>query len=332
MAARSVIKQITTLCAAILLCAGCKGRPEVKVVPVAKAHVEATVSSVNSGTVRAERNTALAFGTVGRVKEVNFKLGDTVRQGDILAQVENDDLKSRLQSALEEYERSQRLSKSDAMSQSGVTQARANYEAAKTAYEKSLIKAPYDGVVAELNLEVGELSQITAVIPQAPIRIVDLDPRYVRAEIDEVDLPKVKVGLPARVKILAVRKEPFKATVRKVVPFVSTVREQDRTSEIELSIESEGALLPAGASGDVEVITETKDDVLTVSSKALLGRGADRYVYTLDGSRLKKVPVLIGIYGYTVSEVKSGLSPSDEVVLPSDKYELKDGLRVKVVR
>lgn len=324
--------QRSALMCAVVVSLGCKGKPEVRVVPVAKAHVEATVSSVNSGTVRAEHITSLAFGAVGRVKEVNCKLGDTVRKGDVLAQIENDDLRSRLQSALEEYERSQKLSKSDAMSQSGVTQARANYEAAKTSYEKSIVKAPYDGVIAELNLEVGELSQITAIMPQAPIRMVDLEPRYVRAEIDEVDLSKVRVGLPARVKILAVRKEPFKATVRKVVPFVSSVREQDRTSEIELSIDSEGILLPAGASADVEVITETKDDVLTVSSKALLGRGSSRYVYILDGSRLKKVPVQIGIYGYTVSEIKEGLSPSDEVVLPSDKFELQDGLRVKVSR
>ena len=300
--------------------------------PVTKARVEATVSSVNSGTVRAEGNTELAFGTVGRVKEVNVTLGDSVKQGDTLALVENDDLKSRLQSTLEEYERSQRLSKSDAMSQSGVTQARANYDAAVTAYEKSLIKAPYDGVVAELNLEVGELSQITAVIPLALIRIVDVKPRYVRAEIDEVDLPKVKVGLPARVKILAIRKEPFKARVRKVVPFVSSIREQDRTSEIELDIDSEGLLLPAGASADVEVVTETKDNILTVTSRALLGRGEDRYVYVLNGAKLKKTPVKIGIYGYTVSEIVSGISPTDQVVLPSDKFELTDGLRVAVVK
>jgi len=329
---RSVPTTLAALCVVIFCSSGCKGRPEVRVASVTKSRVEATVSSVNSGTVRAEGNTELAFGTVGRVKAVNVKLGDSVREGQVLAQVENDDLKSRLQSTLEEYERSQRLSRSDAMSQSGVTQARASYDAAVTAYEKSLIKAPYDGIVAELNLEVGELSQITAVIPQAPIRIVDVKPRYVRAEIDEVDLPKVRVGLPARVKILAIRKEPFNARVRKVVPFVSSIREQDRTSEIELDIDSDGLLLPAGASADVEVITDTKDNVLTLTSRALLGRGEDRYVYTLNDSKLKKTPVKVGIYGYTVSEVASGLTEADEVVLPSDKFELTDGVRVTVVR
>ena len=332
MTASGAFLKIGALCAVLVVLEGCRSRPEVRIVKPLKASVEATVSSVNSGTVKAEQVAELAFGAVGRVRQLNVKLGDIVKEGDLLAQIENEDLQSRLQSAKEEYERSQRLSKSDAMSQSAVTAARANFDAAVTAYEKSLIKAPYDGVIAELNLEVGQLSQITAVIPLAPIRIVDLNPRYVRAEIDEVDLSKVKVGLPARVKILAVRKEPFAATVRKVVPFVSSIREQDRTSEIELTVQNEGILLPVGASGDIEVITEKKENVLTVSSRALLGRGSDRYVYVLNGSALKKIPVKVGIFGYTVSEIVAGLSQEDDVVLPSDKVELKDGLKVKPVR
>lgn len=332
MTVSSTLVKIGVLCTVLFVVQGCRSRPEVRVVKPIRTSVEATVSSVNSGTVKAEQVAELAFGAVGRVRQLNVKLGDSVKEGDLLAQIENEDLQSRLQSAKEEYERSQRLSKSDAMSQSALTTARANYDAAVTAYEKSLIKAPYDGVIAELNLEVGQLSQITAVIPLAPIRIVDLNPRYIRAEIDEVDLPKIKVGLPARVKILAVRKEPFAATVRKVVPFVSSIREQDRTSEIELTVENDGILLPVGASGDVEVITEKKDNVLTISSRALLGRGGDRYVYVLEGSSLKKTPVKVGIFGYTVSEIVAGLSEGDEVVLPSDKVELKDGLRVKPVK
>lgn len=331
---RAFTHQITTiaLCAILATASACRSRPEVAVTKVTRGTVEATVSSVTSGTVRAEQVAELAFGSVGRVRELNVKLGDTVKRGQVLAQVENDDLDSRLQSAKEDFERAQTLSKSSAMSQSGLTQAHAAYDAAVIAYEKSLIKAPYDGLIAELNLEIGQLSQITAINLQAPIRIIDLAPRYVRAEIDEVDLPKVKIGLPARVKILAVRREPFKATVRKVVPFVSSVREQDRTSEIELAVESEGIILPAGASADVEVITATKHDVVTVSSRALLGRGGTRYSFRLSGSTLRRTPVEIGIFGYTVSEVLSGLSIGDEVALPSDKVELSDGLSVKPSR
>lgn len=307
---------------------GCGKRPDVSVAIAARGPIEATVSSVNSGTTRAEQIAELAFGSVGRVKEVNCDLGQAVRRGEVLAQVENDDLKSRLDVAAEELERAKRLSQSQAASRSNVAQAQGNYDAALMAFQKSKITAPFDGIVVEKNLEEGQLAQITAVNPVALLKIVDLQPRYVRAEIDEVDLPKVKEGLPARVKILAIRKEPFKARVRKVVPFVSSVREQDRTSEVELTVDNEQVLLPPGASADVEIVTEKKDDALVVNSRAVLGRGGDRYVYKVEGSRVRKVPVKIGISSYAVTEVLSGLAVGDRVALPSEKVQLSDGLAV----
>lgn len=317
-----------TLCAVALVASGCRKAPEVQVVRVTKASVEATVTGVSSGTVRAEQLAELAFGAVGRVREVTVHLGDAVRQGQILAQIENGDLKSRLDVAAEELARAQRLSESKAASRSNVIQAQGAYDAAVTAYDKSIIRAPFDGLIAELNLEVGQLSQITAVIPLAPIRLVDTKPRYIRVEIDEVDLPKVQIALPARVKVLAIRREPFRATVRKVVPYISSIREQDRTSEIELTVDSEGLLLPAGASADVEIVTDTKSDVLTVISKAVLGRGKERYVYRIESGHLKRVPVQVGISGFAVTEIVSGLTEGDQVALPSDKADLRDGLAI----
>lgn len=318
---------IVTALSGVLL--GCGKKPSVQVVKATRSPIEASVSGVTSGTVRAEKVAELAFGTVGRVRELNVELGDKVKAGEVLAQVENEDLLSRLEVAKEELERSKRLSRDNAMSRSNLIQAQGTYDAAVTAYEKSLIRAPYDGIIAEVNLEVGQLSQITAVIPLAPLRIIDVEPRYVRVEIDEVDLPKVRVGMPARIRILAVRRKPFSAVVRKVVPFISSVREQDRTSEIELNVESDRVLLPAGASADVEVITETKENVVTLVTKAILGRGDDRYVFRMDGNVLRKTPIKIGIFGYTISEVVSGLREGDEVAMPSDKVELKDGLAVE---
>jgi HlyD family secretion protein len=329
---RKIMRRWCWNVALVLFCSSivsCSRAPEVQTTPVRRARVESVVSSVTSGTVKAEQVAELAFGTVGRVRELNVKLGDVVKKGAVLAQVENDDLLSRMKVAHEELQRSVRLSQSQAMSRSAFIQAQGNYDAARIAYDKSLIKAPYDGIIAELNLEVGQLSQITAVIPLALIRIVDLEPRYIRAEIDEVDLSKVAVGMPARVKVLAVRREPFNATVRKVVPFISSVREQDRTSEVELIVTDSVELLPPGASADVEVITAVKDGVLTVVSKAVLGRGADRYVYKLERGKAVKTPVALGIANYAVTEVVSGLSENDRVIVPSDRVDLLDGLAVR---
>lgn len=323
---------LCVLMSPLFLVSGCKKRPEVAAVAVARGTVEETVVGVNSGTVEAEQVAELAFGAVGRVREVNVDLGQRVPKGMVLAQIENGDLKSRLEVAEEELERARTLKQSQAASRSNVIQAQGNYDAAVTAYEKSLIRSPFEGIVAEKNLEVGQLSQITAVIPLAPIRLIDTQPRYVTVEIDEVDLPKVQLGMSARIKVLAVRREPFYGRVRKVIPFVSSVREQDRTSAVELDVESEGILLPVGASADVEIVTATRSDVPTVPSRAILGRGGRRYVFFVRDGKLAKTPVVIGLAGYNVSEVVSGLVEGDEVALPSEKAELRDGLAVKVLR
>ncbi len=314
---------------AVFLCLlACGKRPEVSVVSLSRGTVEETVSGVTSGTVEAEQVAELAFGAVGRVKEVSAAVGDAVRAGAVLAQIENEDLQSRLDVAAEELARAKTLQQSQAASRSNVIQAQGNFDAARIAFEKSIIRAPFDGIVVERNVEAGQLSQITAVIPQAPFRLVDTKPRYVEVEIDEVDLPKVRVGMSARVKVLAVRRAPFKATVRKVIPFVSSVREQDRTTEIELTVDSEGVLLPPGASADVEVVTNTKQDVVLASPKAVLGRGGSRYVFVLDGSSIRKTAVQVGISGFVSTEIVSGVSAGTEIVLPSEKVELVDGLQV----
>jgi len=70
---------------------GCKEKPEVAVVLVGRGSVEETVAGVNSGTVEAEQLAELAFGAVGRVREVNVHLGERVPKGMILAQIEHGD-------------------------------------------------------------------------------------------------------------------------------------------------------------------------------------------------------------------------------------------------
>jgi macrolide-specific efflux system membrane fusion protein len=114
--------------------------------------VESVVSSVTSGTVKAEQVAELAFGTVGRVKELNVKLGDKVNKGTVLAQVENEDLLSRMKVAREELARSKRLSESNAISRSAFIQAQGNYDSALTAYEKSIITAPTMELLQSLTL------------------------------------------------------------------------------------------------------------------------------------------------------------------------------------
>ncbi len=308
----------------------CAKAPEVEISRATRSKIEATVSSVNSGIVRAEQIAELAFGAVGRVKTLNVKLGDVVEKDFIIAEVENQDALIAYEAAKREFSRQQSLSQKGASSPSIYDQAISQLKATEEAYNRTLIKAPFKGVISELNMEVGQLSQITTEFKKALIRIVDLSPRYVRAEIDEVDMPKLRIGQQALVKILAMRPEPFKATLRKIVPFINSVREEDRTCEIELDLASD-KLLTAGASADVEIITETRDNALTIPIRTIFNQKGKKYVFKIDSSKVIKTEVALGLTGYEAAEVLSGLSENDLLANLSDKYELFDGMKVKVL-
>jgi HlyD family secretion protein len=275
--------------------------------------------------------TELAFGTVGRVRVLHVSLGAQVKKGQVLAELENQDLLQARDVAEREYTRVQDLHRTRVLTEQDLDRAHQALDLARITFEKSLIRAPFDGFVAELNLEVGQLSQITAVVPKPLIRLVDVAPRYVSVEIDEVDLSRIALGMPARIKILAVRRAPFKATIRQIIPYVSSVREQDRTVQIELTLDQEGLLLPEGASADVEIITARKEQALSIPVRALLGFSDQRFVYLLTSdNRLRKQPVTPGLSNYERVEILEGLSEGQTVVLPSAAGDLQEGQEVVV--
>lgn len=320
---------LSALILSLALLSSCSKPAEVSAVEVRTGAVEATVSSITSGTVKAEQVTDLAFGGVGRVAKLNVRLGARVKANEVLAELENNDLRTAVDVSEREFLRQSELYKSKVSSQSEMDKARERRDAMSVAFEKSLIRAPYDGTVTEMNLEVGQLSQITAVIPKPLIRLVDDKPRFVRAEIDEVDLSRIKVGMSASVKILAVRRQPFPATVRKVVSAINSVREQDRTSTIELTVVSPD-LLPEGASADVEITVERAEGAVLVPSRAVLGRKGKSFVFVNNGGVARKREISLGIRGFEFTQVLTGVTPGEQVVIPSDLSEVEDGKKIRL--
>lgn len=279
--------------------------------------------------MKAEKSAELAFSAMGRVRELNVKVGDFVKQGEVLAQIENQDAKVAVDTAQSEFDRRVHLQQSGSIAVAERDEAKSRLDAAKIALTRTIITAPFNGMIAEVNMEVGQLSQTTAVVPLAPMRIVDLLPRYVRTEIDEVDLPRVKPGQTVRIKILAVRRTPFNGTVRKVVPYVSALKEQDRTVEVELTVDSPEFLLPAGASADVEIITDFHQNVLTVPVRSVLARGYQRYLFVNNNGVAEERQVTTGLANFEKIEILSGLSVNESVIIPGSANEIKAGDKVK---
>lgn len=326
------MKNIALLLSLVIF-ASCGSKVEVTAIKLGKGTVESTVTTTNSGTVEAKEQAELAFGTPGRISRIHVSLGDKVSRGTLIAELENADLRAVYNEALKDFERSQELYKNGLVSVANLDGDNRAREVARINLDKTIIKAPFDGMITALNLKIGEFYQSGASLAttekKIDVQIIDLKTRLIKGEIDEVDLQKVKIGQDARVKIPAMKNQIIKARLTKVVPFVSTVKDQDRTSQIELEILENQSLIPVGASADVEIVIEEKKDANILPAMVLTGVGQNRSVFVIDGSKLIKRSVKVGTGNYERVEILDGVKPDELVAKPLEGVELTDGMKVK---
>ena len=199
-------------------------------------------------------------------------------------------------------------------------------DAARATLERTLLRAPFAGTVAEINGEIGEFVTPSPVgIPTPPaVDVVDTSCIYITAPIDEVDAPRVREGMPARVTLDAFRDRSFKAHVRRVAPYVIDTEKQARTVEVEAEIDELGeALLLPGYSADVEVILAERTDVLRVPTRALI---EGKRVYVLEDGVVRSRDVTTGIGNWEYTEVTAGIDAGARVVVSIDREGLADGV------
>jgi HlyD family secretion protein len=210
--------------------------------------------------------------------------------------------------------------------------AEARIEQAKASMERTLLRSPFAGIVAEINGEIGEFVTPSPVgIPTPPaVDVVDTSCIYVTAPIDEVDAPRIREGMPARVSLDAFRDRTFAARVRRVAPYVLDVEKQARTVEIEAELQDiQTATLLPGYSADVEVILQERQEVLRIPTRALID-GKRVLVYDPADQRVHARDVQTGLRNWEFVEVTGGLAEGDAVITTVDREGLVDGARAAV--
>jgi len=216
--------------------------------------------------------------------------------------------------------------------QAGIEQARANVELAGRQAGQTVIRAPFDGIVADISIELGEYT--TPSPPGLPIPpVIDLiDPAsiYVSAPMDEADSARIQPGQPVRITVDSYPGRSFPGKVEQVAPYVLDREEQNRTVAIEAGFDPPTSLrLLPGTSADVEVILEVRDNVLRVPTPALL---EGNRVLVVQAGRLVDRKLTIGLKNWDWTEVRSGLAPGDAVVTSLDSPDVKPGAAVRISR
>lgn len=197
--------------------------------------------------------------------------------------------------------------------------------------ERTQIHAPFSGVIAEVNTELGEfVTPSPPGIPTLPaIDLLDLSCFYVSAPIDEVDAPPIKRGMKACVKLDAFPERRCQGEVRRVAPYVLDVEKQARTVEVEVELndpEDIRALLP-GYSADIEILLEAHNDVIRIPTEAVL-EGYRVLLYDEKTGYLGERKFKPGLSNWNYTEVVSGLKVGDKIVLSVGREGVTAGVKV----
>ncbi len=211
------------------------------------------------------------------------------------------------------------------------SQARATLRAAQAELDKTEIRAPFDGIIAEVATELGEWVTPSPPLLTSPAVVDIIDPKalYVSAPMDEVDASRVRVGQTVKITIDSHRDQEFNGVVVRVAPYVLDLEAQNRTVAVEVEFappEQTNGMLP-GTSADVELILDVREQVLHIPSSALLE--GNRVLLLSDGTLMDR-DVETGLRNWNVTEVRSGLNAGDHVVTSLDRKEVQAGARAVI--
>ncbi|MGD8979062.1 MAG: efflux RND transporter periplasmic adaptor subunit [candidate division WOR-3 bacterium] len=324
---------------------------KVEVALVKQGNIISKVSA--SGELKAKSQVDISAETIARVRRINHVEGDRVKKGDLL--IELDDVQAdatrklagaQLEQAEQDLHRAEKLIEKKLISQESFERIALSYETAKAsheqaldAYRKTKIYAPISGKIMKVNVEEGETAVMGALNYGGTVMmtVADMSQMIALVEIDETDVPDVRVGEHAEVIADALPDSVYGGTVIKVglMPITSQLGTDAATDfEVEIELHSFSPLLRPGMNVKTDIITSEKSNVLTIPIQASGRREVDdklvETVFIVRDGKARLVEILPGVSSDTETEIISGVDEGDTVIIGPYRVlsKLKDGQTV----
>ncbi|WP_454440112.1 efflux RND transporter periplasmic adaptor subunit [Vibrio bathopelagicus] len=310
-------------------------------VTIEKAHKQAFTSSINEvGKIRATDSAALTFSASDKILNIHFKDGDSVKKGELIAQLDNtkakadlDKARSSLALAKSKLKRVQELLKKqpDSMSQQDVEElgeqanlAAADFRQKEALMNDYLLVAPFDGQLTNFTHSVGsKIDSSTALVS-----LIKLDPVEVQYSIGQSDLGNAKLGQNVSIQVDAFVDEAFSGVVDYIAPAVD---ESSGRVEVHAHVTNPEHRLVPGMFAKVSQMTSEDSTQMVVSQNSVQAKDAERFVWVVNGEEIEQRIVKLGVNtndGYVV--VEKGLKLGDNVVV-TGQQNLKKASLVKVM-
>ena len=303
--------------------------PTVAVTQVKVQDVPQTMTYTS--TVQAYVKNNIAPQMSGRITRIYAEIGDFVKKGDVLAEIDKAQLlqaQLQLQNQEVELSRLQALYNAGGLSKSDLDAVTLQYNVTKTQVENlmenTVLRSPVDGVVSARNYDAGDMYAMSAPI----FTVEQIVPVKLLVGISESDYTKIKKGDGVEIKVDAMPDLVFYGKVGKIYP---TIDPATRTFTVEVVVENNYKTLRPGMFARVTVNFGTNSNVVIPDVAVVKQQGSgERFVYVLnnDGT-VKYQKVVLGRRMGAEYEVLEGLSDGATVVT-GGQIRLKDGVKVKV--
>ncbi len=338
-----------------------------RVLTVERGDLEVLVSA--NGVVEPINRVEIKSKASGQIEEMSVEEGDLVRRGGLIARLDQSVARNDLEQAradlmvaeanltqsqnnlkrseqlfergLISAEEMDRVRVEEVRARSQLVRANSSLQLAEERMEETIVRAPIDGIMLTKDVEIGQIisSGVTTVGGGTLLATVaDMEYVHVKANVDEVDIGRVRSGQKARIIADAYPDKLFTGEVIRVSPQGRT--EQNITTfRVTILVPNEGSLLKAGMSADVELEIASKHNIVKVPNEALvdpammmqqrgdgepmamrgLPEGVDRsnmkIVMVKDGEEVKPIRVIVGISNFDFTEIVDGLEGGEEIVV-----------------
>ncbi len=330
-------------------------RSEVASVPVSVAPVQR--KNLNSylvlnGIVEPERKVEIFSRLSAYVKEIVKEEGAYVKENDVLALLDDTEIKISFEQAkialeqaklsLEEakanYLRYQELIKRELVSEQDFQTQEAEYNQRKLDYQNRMenyknlqlqlnwtkIRALSEGYITERLIEVGDRVNAN----QQVYTIEDFKPLLIRVSVPTSDAIKLETGMAAEVMTEILKGTVFKGAVKLINPRIDV---QTGTVKVTVEVLDESLRLKPGMFVEVRIAIGTKENVLVIPRKAILYKQNKTYVFVLNQNQVSQREIILGLNEEDYVEVTSGLDRG-EVIVVVGVEGIKDGQRVDVIQ
>jgi len=308
----------------------------VETIPVTRGPISAFLSF--NSTLETEAIVDIFPQTGGQVEALLAEEGRVVKEGDPLLKIEDRELKVDAEESQNNFEHQQRgfarfedlfnrqiINKSEFDDHRyALEQARLRNERAKLKLSYATVRAPFDGVIATRDTQVGARVGSGSKV----FSMVKLDEIVARVFVPGRYLSTVAEKQPAVVTSEFVADRAFTGWVKRISPVIDP---KSGTFKVTIGVKGDKpGDLPPGLFVGVRIITDTRQSALLVPKRAVVYEGGERYVYAVVAGKASKRRLVAGFEDPTNVEAMSGFEVGTQVIVLGQSG-LKDGSPVRIV-